>query len=253
MDIDCTLTYKPDFLRPYFKKVLDYFRINYTVPNCQPNKFKRDLVFLSITFVILFFALLLIFLILNFMRKCCKKSKSSEIMDLNNDALLRNGSNQFLNNKLSPQLYDEQNRPNEVDRELNLKILERRLEMQEFYRRLLVNQMVKREKLEESNVEKVGNLLRNGVNYLFGDPRRGLDFTDPEAMFHPYWPERKDYSLLTAYGAVREHMMHDSNLFAQPPATTEMFAPSNNVYEMPRYTGAKNNDLTRNILNNNNI
>ena len=85
----------------------------------------------------------------------------------------------------------------------------RRLEMTEFYRRLIINQIMKREKLEENCVEKFGNLLRNGVNTLFGDPRRGLDFTDPQVMFHPYWPERNDYSLLNAYGALQKYMSDD--------------------------------------------
>jgi hypothetical protein len=87
----------------------------------------------------------------------------------------------------------------------------RRLENMEFYRRLIINQMMKREKLEENYVEKVGNLFRNGVNTLFGDPRRGLDFTDPQVMFHPYWPERKDYSLLNAYGAIQKYILEDKH------------------------------------------
>lgn len=85
----------------------------------------------------------------------------------------------------------------------------------DFNRRLLIYHMAKRREYDSSIIDKVGDVLRNGINYLFGNNRQGLDLTHPQNLFFPYWPERPDMNLLNAYGAIREHMTNEH--FPQSP------------------------------------
>ena len=191
---DCIANYGSNIVRNIFGYLLDTIGHNYKLNDCNINKNERDLYFYSLLILTVLVALILILLLIYFVKKCCSSQKH---VTPRHESIM------------GPKIPDL-NTNNQFNLESNENNNNRRLEMMEFYRRLLINQMVKREKFEETYLEKFGNLLRDGVNCLFGDPRKGLDLTDPLAIFYPYWPDRKDYNILNAYSALNDHMQEEN-------------------------------------------
>jgi hypothetical protein len=86
----------------------------------------------------------------------------------------------------------------------------RQLEIMEFYRRLLINQMLKRQKFEESSIDRIGNYVRRITGNLFGDLNRRPELLEQHAlMLNQYWHDDK---ALAAYA--RQHVIQ--NLFLTP-------------------------------------
>ena len=198
---NCT---KESSVRPILEFLLTNInKINPNI-NCVNNKLFIKVLNYAIYIIFFLIFILAISIIILLIYKCVKRLEKKPEDEKDNkqekkmDTLRE--SNNIVNDISNQQEKNNTTKTESIDKG--------RLEMMEFYKRLIINQILKREKLEESSVEKVGNFLRSGVNFLFGDPRRGLDLTDPQIMFHPYWPERNDYSLLTAYSALNDHIIN---------------------------------------------
>jgi flagellar basal body-associated protein FliL len=224
-----------------FKPIMTF--ILYELLECDVHWIAVDAIFYGIILVPILIVLFGVLLFLRCRKEPKRKTNLNNISDDNED-------------HTSPQTMEqnsvnlEQNESNllstieqeQANKEVDQKLQQKRLEMMEFYRRLLLYQMFKRHKQEETLVEKTGNLLRRGIDILFGEPYRGLDLTNPQALFYPYWPERTDHNLLNAYEAIREYMMTNQNLSASSSKPQNDVLSKQNANSFV-YTPTKN-DLT---------
>lgn len=206
----------------FFKPVM--FFVLYEMFDCDAHWLVVDAIFYGIILVLIltiFFGFLLFLRCLKERKR--ERSPSNKLEDPEDQASQESQETMELtsteqNEEILPDIQQ-----NNTENELQQK----RLEMMEFYRRLLMYQMFKRHKQEETFVEKIGDLLRRGIDFVFGNPQKVVDLTDPQAMFYPYWPERTDYNLLNAYAALCEHMMGNQSSSPVSQEKQKYFTHSN--------------------------